>query len=51
MRDAAGQAPDRLHLLRLGEPLLEPQALGHVVGEHERGLRPSNVIRPAVIST
>ena len=37
VRDAAGEPPDRLHLLRLAEPLLEPQPLGHVVGEHERG--------------
>ena len=35
MRDAAREAPDRLHLLRLAEPLLEPQALGHVVREDE----------------
>ena len=36
VRDAAGQPADRLHLLRLGEALLEPPPLGHVVGEHER---------------
>jgi hypothetical protein len=37
VRDAAGEPPDRLHLLRLPEPFLEPQPLGHVVREHERG--------------
>ena len=31
MRDAAGEAADRLHLLRLAQPLLEARALG--IGE------------------
>src|SRR5437867_7534072 len=34
VRDAAGEAADRLHLLRLPEPLLEPRALG--IGELDR---------------
>ena len=38
VRDAAGEAPDRLHLLRLLEPVLEPEPVGDVVGEHERRL-------------
>jgi hypothetical protein len=36
VRDPAGEAPDRLHLLRLAEPVLEALALADVVGEHER---------------
>jgi hypothetical protein len=37
VRDAAGEAADRLHLLRVAQPALEPLALADVVGEHERG--------------
>ncbi len=37
VRDAARQAPDRLHLLGVREPPLEPLALADVVREHERG--------------
>ena len=44
MRDAAGELPDRLHLLRLAEPPLEGEPLAlvpGVVSEHrrERGVR------------
>ena len=38
MRDAAGEPPDRLHLLGLGEPLLHPPALRHVARDDERGV-------------
>ena len=39
MRDAAGQPPDRLHLLRLAERLLGPLALAHLgLQPVERGL-------------
>src|ERR1051325_202079 len=34
VRDAAGELPDRFHLLRLAELLLEPAALAHVFREH-----------------
>ena len=38
MRDAAGEAPDRLHLLGLAELVLHLVPLGHVLrdGEHAR---------------
>jgi hypothetical protein len=35
VRDAAGELPDRLHLLRLAELVLEHAALGHVA-QHEQ---------------
>ena len=35
VRDAAGEVPDRLHLLRLAELLLHPVALGHVQRDGE----------------
>ena len=37
MRDAAREPADRLHLLRVGEPALEPLALADVVGDDQRG--------------
>ena len=38
VRDAAGEPPDRLHLLRVREPALEPLALAHVVRHDEHGV-------------
>ena len=37
VRDAAREPPDRLHLLRVREPALEPLALADVVRHDERG--------------
>ena len=37
VRDAAGEPADRLHLLRVGEPALEPLALADVVRDDQRG--------------
>ena len=44
MRDAAGELPDRLHLLRLPQLLLEPPALGDV--EHD-SLQPVRLVSSA----
>ena len=40
VRDAARQPADRLHLLGLRQALLQPQPVGHVMRQHERGAAP-----------